>query len=107
MTRRYWLELGIIILITNAMCMHLFYSDSKYQSELYFTTEVVGRLLIVLGIPFRNKLINLAITTEIARLLYNIGWCFGINQNIVKGHEWFVPLVMIATFYYLNGTTRK
>jgi len=96
-------EMGILVLLTNMLCSHFMYTGAGMQNELWRLTECVGRLLLVCALPFRGRFIILGVATEVARLLYNIGWAAGLNELNSSKPQYAVPLVVVLTYIYLDN----
>lgn len=89
--------------------MQLLYVNEESQDKLYFITECLGRLLMVLGIPFREKIVKLGIITEVSRLVYNIFWSVGFIEIWSKTPNYVVPSIIFGYYVYLDkyGSNRN
>lgn len=109
--RRYILDFGILIFVTNAMCLHFLYTHEPMQDKLYVLAESLGRFLIVFGLERRTRVIKLGIAAEVARFIYLVGYCFEYYEAWSYNIEYFVPTIILCVYIYLdkNGadSTRK
>lgn len=101
--------MGILLLVTNGFCMHLLYTNEESQDKLYFITECLGRLLMALGIPLRDKIVKIGIVTEVSRLIYNIFWSVGYIELWSKTPNYVVPAIIFGYYLYLDkdGSNRS